>query len=400
MKIKRKNKKTLIIIIVAVLILIGVIAAPSSDDAEETTKASFESFEEGTAGISEENTTEKSILQGILSNENEEEKGNNSAGTKKHTSSVSTTKKKQTIEKVNSISSSSLPVYKNNPYVIVNNNEPAFSSSQKSDKKSFEAYADIDYLGRCGVAFACIGKDIMPTGERGEIGQVKPSGWKTAKYDFVDGKYLYNRCHLIGWQLTGENANNRNLITGTRYMNVQGMLPFENMVDDYIEETGNHVLYRVTPVFKGNELVARGVQIEAYSVEDDGDGICFNVYCFNVQPGVKIDYTTGASALDGKEITTKKPVTTKKPTTTKVATTKKPTTTQKPTTQKPTTQKPSLPSSAQGNISYVANTNTLKFHTPSCRHADDISPENRLETKESRDSLISDGYSPCGVCKP
>ncbi len=390
MKIKLKKKKTLIIIIVAVLVLIGAIASPSSEDSEETTKPTYESFEEATADISEENTTEKSFLSGILNNKED--------NTEKKTEVINNTTNKvnKPISNVDKISPSSLPVYKNTPYVTVNNNEPNFTSSQKSGKKSFETYTELDYLSRCGVAFSCIGKDIMPTGERGEIGQVKPTGWKTAKYDFVDGKYLYNRCHLIGWQLTGENANNRNLITGTRYMNVQGMLPFENMVDDYIEETGNHVLYRVTPLFKGNELVARGVQIEAYSVEDDGDGICFNVYCFNVQPGVKIDYKTGESALDGKEITTKKTSTTKKVTTTKIVTTAKPTT--KPTTTKPT--KPSLPSSATGNASYVANINTLKFHTPTCRHADDISPENRLETNESRESLIAKDYSPCGVCKP
>ncbi|MBR3589095.1 MAG: DNA/RNA non-specific endonuclease [Clostridia bacterium] len=382
MKIKLKKKNTLTIIIVAVLILIGAIASTSSEDTEETTKPAFGSFEEGTAEISEENTTEKSFLSGILNNkeDNTEKKPESSKNTTNKTNKPAST--------VDKISSSSLPVYKNSPYVVVNNNEPAFTSSQKSGKKSFETYANLDSLGRCGVAYACIGKDIMPTGERGEIGQVKPTGWKTAKYDFVDGRYLYNRCHLIGWQLTGENANNRNLITGTRYMNVQGMLPFENMVDDYIEETRNHVLYKVTPVFKGNELVARGVQIEAYSVEDDGDGICFNVYCFNVQPGVRIDYKTGESALDGKETTTKKPVTTKKPTTTRVVTTK------------PVTQKPSLPSSAVGNTSYIVNTNSLKFHLPSCSSADDISAENRWETKDSRDSLISKGYSPCGRCKP
>ena len=155
-----------------------------------------------------------------------------------------------------------------------------------------------DLLGRCGPAEACVGQELMPTEERGAIGMVKPSGWHTVRYDgVVDGKYLYNRCHLIGYQLTGENANERNLITGTRYLNVEGMLPFENQVADYVEETGNHVLYRSTPVFKGLELVARGVQIEAWSVEDGGAGVCFNVYCYNVQPGVEIDYATGESCL-------------------------------------------------------------------------------------------------------
>jgi DNA-entry nuclease len=158
----------------------------------------------------------------------------------------------------------------------------------------------LDSLGRCGVAIACIGQDIMPVEERGSIGQVKPSGWHTVKYDIVDGKYLYNRCHLIGYQLTGENANEENLITGTRYLNIEGMLPFENMVADYVKETENHVLYRVTPIFDGENLVASGVQMEAWSVEDEGDGICFNVYCYNVQPGVVIDYATGKNWLDEK----------------------------------------------------------------------------------------------------
>lgn len=160
---------------------------------------------------------------------------------------------------------------------------------------SYEVYSPLDALGRCGAASACVGVDLMPTEERGSIGQVKPSGWQTVKYDCVDGKYLYNRCHLIGYQLAGENANKQNLITGTRYMNVEGMLPFENMVDSYVEETENHVLYRVTPVFEGENLVASGVQIEAFSVEDEGEGLCFNVYIYNVQPGVVIDYATGES---------------------------------------------------------------------------------------------------------
>ena len=198
----------------------------------------------------------------------------------------------------NIIDLSSIPEYTDSPYVEINGNIPLFTDEEKSVTDSFETYAELDSLGRCGETFACIGKDIMTTGERGEIGQIKPTGWETIKYDCVDGKYLYNRCHLIGWQLTGENANRSNLITGTRYLNVDGMLPFENMVDDYIEETENHVLYRVVPIFEGNDLVARGVTLEAYSVEDEGDGICFYVYCYNVQPGVIIDYATGESKLD------------------------------------------------------------------------------------------------------
>lgn len=199
-------------------------------------------------------------------------------------------------ENVPSVSLDSIPVFSDQAYVVIDEGVPQFTQEDITSQ-SYEFYSQQDYLGRCGYAMACIGKDIMPTEDRGSIGQVKPSGWHTVKYDFVDGKYLYNRCHLIGYQLTGENANVRNLITGTRYLNVEGMLPFENMVADYVKETGNHVMYRVTPIYDGQELVARGVQMEAYSVEDNGEGISFNVYCYNNQPGVTINYATGESKL-------------------------------------------------------------------------------------------------------
>ena len=190
-----------------------------------------------------------------------------------------------------------LPEYSDSPYVIVNNNEPFFTENDMT-ADSFEYYGELDELGRCTVAYASIGKDLMPTEKRGSIGSVKPTGWHTVKYDIVDGKYLYNRCHLIGYQLTAENANKNNLITGTRYLNVDGMLLFENMVADYIKETNNHVLYRVTPKFTGDNLLADGVLMEAESVEDNGEGISYNVFCYNVQPGVKIDYVTGDSSLE------------------------------------------------------------------------------------------------------
>lgn len=190
---------------------------------------------------------------------------------------------------------SNIPEFSGKPYVVINNNVPYFKDSDFKTE-SFEYYGDLDSLGRCTVAYANVGTDTMPTKKRGSIGSVKPSGWHIAKYDFINGKYLYNRCHLIGYQLTAENANPKNLITGTRYLNVTGMLPFENMTADYVKETGNHVLYRVTPVFEGNDLVARGVLMEAESVEDHGKGIMFNVFCYNNQPGVTIDYATGESA--------------------------------------------------------------------------------------------------------
>ena len=186
--------------------------------------------------------------------------------------------------------------YDGTPYAVVNDNDPVFTEEDKTTN-SYEFYSPLDALGRCGYAYADIGQDLMPTEERGSISSVKPTGWDSVKYDIVSGKYLYNRCHLIGWQLTGENANKQNLITGTRYLNVDGMLPFEDAVAAYVKETGNHVLYRVTPVFTGDNLLADGVLIEAESVEDGGAGVCFCVYCFNVQPGIILDYATGGSAL-------------------------------------------------------------------------------------------------------
>ena len=201
---------------------------------------------------------------------------------------------------INSGSSSSnmedIADYNGNSYVIVNDNNPYFKEEEYTTD-SFEKYSELDSLGRCGVAYANIIKELMPTEKRDSIGFIKPSGWHTVKYDHIDGKYLYNRCHLIGYQLTGENANEKNLITCTRSMNTKGMLQFENMVTKYIKDTGNHVLYRVTPVFEGNNLVATGVEMEAYSVEDNGKGIKFNVFVYNIEDGIIIDYKTGDSKL-------------------------------------------------------------------------------------------------------
>ena len=189
-----------------------------------------------------------------------------------------------------------IPEYVDTPYVVINNNEPKFDDLSKS-AVSFEVYSELDHLGRAQEAYASLGKDLMPTEERKNINSVKPSGWHTVKYDIVEGKYLYNRCHLIGFQLAGENANKNNLITCTRYMNTKGMLDFENKVAEYIKETSNHVLYRVTPMYEENNLVAKGVQIEALSIEDNGQGIKFNVFVYNVQPGIEINYLTGESSL-------------------------------------------------------------------------------------------------------
>jgi len=206
------------------------------------------------------------------------------------------------IEHISYVSLEDIPEYDGKPYVYINNNVPFFDETDVTTT-SYEKYGELDSLGRCGAAIASIGKDIMPTEERGAIGSVKPSGWHTVRYQGIDGNYLYNRCHLIGYQLSGENANEKNLITGTRYLNVEGMLPFENLVAEYVEKTNNHVLYRVTPIFEEDNLLASGVLIEAKSVEDNGVGIRFNVYCYNVQPGIKIDYKTGESS--GPEYTGK-----------------------------------------------------------------------------------------------
>ena len=268
-----------------------------------------------------------------------------------------------------SIDLGSIPAFSGEPYVAINNNIPDFTDADLTTS-SFEEYSSLDSLGRCGVAYACIGTDLMPTEDRGSIGQVKPSGWHTVKYDCVDGKYLYNRCHLIGYQLTAENANENNLITGTRYLNVEGMLPFENMVADYIKETGNHVLYRVTPIFEGNNLVASGVHMEAKSVEDNGEDILFNVYCYNAQPGVGIDYATGESWLDtgsGAE------------------------------SPNSTSQSSSVES---GEVTYILNTNSHKIHDPSCSSVDQMSDSNKEEFTGTRDEVIAMGYEPCGRCNP
>ena len=318
-----KNKKSIGIIIAAVLVLlVGIIGGTDSNENAVTTTdytESIQSYRESTS-VSED------VFQGaveefdVLSGSSVENTTASRVSGESTQKESSATTKAQSNTGNHRVALESIPAFSSKPYIVINNNVPGLSVSDRTSTY-FEQYTPLDSLGRCGVAFACLGRETMPTEERGAIGSVKPSGWKTIKYDFVDGKYLYNRCHLIGFQLSAENANTRNLITGTRYMNVQGMLPFENMVADYIKETNNHVLYRVTPIFKGAELVCRGVQIEAYSVEDDGDGICFNVYCYNNQPGVTIDYSTGASELQKEDKTTKTYTTTEKYETTKENTT-------------------------------------------------------------------------------
>ena len=258
------------------------------------------------------------------------------------------------------ITLSEIPEFQNEAYVEINGNIPDFDDSMLK-AKSYETYGKLDALGRCTKCIACIGTDLMPTEKRGAIGEIKPTGWHSDKYNNVDGNYLYNRCHLIGYQLTAENANERNLITGTRYLNVQGMLPFEDEVADYIKETGNHVLYEVTPVFVDTELVARGVHMQARSIEDFGYGVSFNVFCYNAQPGIEIDYLTGDNkALDESynwdEQNEKK--------------------------------------------TYILNTSSKKFHLPACSAVENMNEKNKKTYKGTRKNLIDNGYSPCGYCNP
>lgn len=250
-------------------------------------------------------------------------------------------------------------------FVEINENVPFFTE-EEIVTESYEFYSELDALGRCGVTMACIGRDIMPTEPRGDISQVKPTGWVQAEYDsdLVDGGFLYNRCHLIGFQLTGENANKKNLITGTKYMNNEGMLPFENYVADFLrEEEDMHVMYRVTPVFKGQELVARGVLIEAYSVEDEGESMSLCVYIYNNQPGITIDYATGNSCLSGEALP----------------------------------EVPTPPVIAPEDITYYVHKTSGKFHRPTCKYADS---DNVEATDKTREELIADNKSPCKVCKP
>ena len=263
-------------------------------------------------------------------------------------------------DKQEEISIDEIPEYDGEPYVEVENNDPDFSE-EEMQTEAYEYYSELDGEGKCGVVEANIGEELMPVEERGAIGQVKPTGWHTVKYDIVDGKYLYNRCHLIGYQLTGENANEKNLITGTRYMNVEGMLPFENMVADYIRETGNHVLYRVTPIYEDDDLLALGVQIEAESIEDEGEGVCFNVFVYNVQPGIEIDYSTGESRYIGlpEENTESEDVT----------------------------------------GTFVLNTNSMKYHDPSCSGAKRTKPENKKNYTGNISKIEKQGYEPCGMCQ-
>ena len=364
-----KKLKSLLSILCLIAVLLSIF---TGCDSENISKATTENIETTVGNQTIENKTEEDITQ-YSETEKTEEKT-----TEKETEKVN---KPESVGDDNSKAVlSKIPEYSGSPYVVINGNIPSFNKYELTTK-GYETYASLDSFGRCGGAVASCGREIMPKPdeERGSISSVKPSGWVQAQYDCVSGKYLYNRCHLIGWQLSAENANKRNLITGTRYMNTEGMLPFENMVADYIKETGNHVAYRITPIYDGSDLVATGVQMEAYSIEDNGEGICFNVFCYNVQPGVKIDYTTGRSwATENNKETTKKPVVAP------VETTKK---------QVETTREQNVITGQ-----YILNINTKKIHNPNCHHVNKMSEANKKSYSGSLDDLYSQGYKTCGTC--
>lgn len=296
------------------------------------------------------------------------------------------------------VSLADIPAYDGSPYVYVNGGEPSFGDEERAAAPGTESYGELDALGRCTAAFAVVGAETMPDEERGSIGEVKPSGWQMAKYDFVEGKYLFNRCHLLGYQLTGENANVRNLITGTRYLNIQGMLPFENAVADYVHATGNHVLMAVTPMFQGDDLVARGVSMMAESVEDGGEGVSFNVFCYNVQPGVAIDYATGDNRLDGTIEGTPLPDVSGAEDATSDASGAA------SSAGVPTDEGKGAEElggdTAKSVAEYVLNTNSKKFHVPSCSSVKQMKDTNRQDVKDTRENIVNQGYDPCKRCNP
>ena len=375
-----KIKNWLAITLAVVVFFVGMIGSPMSEtpDNPDSGGSSYSENLNDTSGTS--STTENNTSSNTSSTDDTGSIKTEDSSVSSTTSKPTETGKPSSVDggAAKSVDLSNIPAYSGNAFVTVNDNKPSFSSAELTTK-GYEKYSPLDNLNRCGVAIASCGKEIMPGAneERGGISSIKPSGWNQAKYNGISGGWLWNRCHLIGWQLSAENANRENLITGTRYMNINGMLPFENMVADYIRETGNHVAYRITPIYKGNNLVCSGVQMEAYSIEDNGNGIEFNVYCYNVQPGININYADGSSSSqNGSNNTTS--------------------------SSKPTTSVEENTNTNQntGSTKYVLNTNTKKFHYPSCGSAGRIAAKNYAESNESRDSLIAQGYSPCGNCDP
>ena len=380
---KRGNRNVILIILLLILFTAGIGGQAGKRSQPELDKTNDSViFEVSSGGHAEDSAVSKAEKQ------DQEEESALQEQTKDLEKSASDTT-------IQTLSVDEIPAYSGQAAIEINQNVPGFTESDYTTE-AFEQYSPLDGLGRCGIAYACVGEEIMPTEERGAIGMVKPSGWHTVKYDFVDGKYLYNRCHLIAYMLSGENANTENLITGTRYMNTEGMLPYENQVADYVHDTGNHVLYRVTPLYEGDNLVASGVEIEASSVEDKGKSLSFHVYCYNVQPGVIIDYATGDSAL-AEDLATENVQETAQETS--VADGKQSSENAVAAVQEETSAEQDG-GHAKEEQDYVLNKNTKKFHYPWCSSVDDIKKKNRKDFTGTREEVISQGYVPCKRCNP
>lgn len=380
---KRGSRNVILIILLLILFTAGIGGQAGKRSQPELDKTNDSViFEVSSGGHAEDSAVSKAEKQ------DQEEESALQEQTKDLEKSASDTT-------IQTLSVDEIPAYSGQAAIEINQNVPGFTESDYTTE-AFEQYSPLDGLGRCGIAYACVGEEIMPTEERGAIGMVKPSGWHTVKYDFVDGKYLYNRCHLIAYMLSGENANTENLITGTRYMNTEGMLPYENQVADYVHDTGNHVLYRVTPLYEGDNLVASGVEIEASSVEDKGKSLSFHVYCYNVQPGVTIDYATGDSALAENLATENVQETAQE---TSVADGKQSSENAVAAVQEETSAEQDG-GHAKEEQDYVLNKNTKKFHYPWCSSADDIKKKNRKDFTGTREEVISQGYVPCKRCNP
>ena len=350
---------------------------------EKTTEAVAKKSENTTApDETESETTEKETTESIQEDKEDNKKDSKEVKSEAEAGDAEASDVDASASDDDRLDLNDIPQFSGVPYVEINGNVPFFSEDDKNSTEAFETYSDLDRLGRCGVAYANVCKELLPTEERGEIGDVRPSGWHTVKYnDLIDGNYLYNRCHLIAYRLAGENANEKNLITGTRYLNTVGMLSFEGMVGEYVEHSDNHVLYRVTPIFEGDNLVASGVEMEGWSVEDSGKAICFNVYCYNVQPHIDIDYATGESCESetsdtviylsenkDNEITTE--------------------------------TNRELPEDSNNEIQadYIVNTNTGKFHLPTCSSVYDMAEHNKMYYTGSLEELKEKGYVPCKRC--
>ena len=387
-----KRTKTIILSLLLLLALLfggcGDGEFTQNDNSPEINQSTVVAEIDENNNSEEDNETEESYQH----NEINEDRQNIIVDSQLKNQTESNSASNQTLEQNNnSFSLTDVPAYNGKAYVAINNNEPYFARTDYTTE-SFERYSSLDSLGRCGVAFANVGQDIMPTEDRDDISSVTPSGWKNKDYgELIDGGYLYNRCHLIGFQLTGENANEKNLITGTRYLNIEGMLPFENMVADYVKETNNHVLYRVTPIFEDNNLLASGVLMEGYSVEDEGEGISFCMYCYNVQPNIVLDYSTGESYAEGTSEEDKDEPSS--PSTDKLNIT--PTPTPEPTT--PTVTPAEEPTQT---ADYILNTNTHKFHYPDCSGVKSMNEFNKEYFSGFRDEIINRGYEPCKRCEP